>query len=383
MISTAVEDRFEAFPALKKSFGEKVFAQTFLEVPALSLEASSAILNQWLQRDQRQLTEAQLATITKAIESCPLPLYMELAYRESLSWTSEVPEVKLMPSLPQLAAVFMAGLEKEFGEPLVRRALGYLTAARNGLTDNEMEDLLSLDEAVMDDLTNQMSLRIRRCPPSAWLRLRRALGPILTWKPADGVVLLTWSHKVFFEAANERYLNQRDKAPSYHKILAEYFDNEWSGGRRKPHGSNDRGSDRYVLAQPLVFESTGRPNLRRLNELPVHYLRSQQFSLLKRRCLCNFDWLFTKVSALSLADVQDDVTAAMRAEAEDQDTRVLNSTLRLAAEELQAEPRALASQLLGRLTSLVRSDQPTAPKDPKIYPSLHPLYFQVRSDHGA
>ena len=39
-----------------------------------------------------------------------------------------------------------------FAQALVRRSVGYLFAARFGVSSNEMEDLLSLDEAVMDEV---------------------------------------------------------------------------------------------------------------------------------------------------------------------------------------------------------------------------------------
>lgn len=53
-----------------------------------------------------------------------------------------------------------ARLERDHGEALVRRALGYLTAARKGITFNELEDLISLDDTVMEELTSQYSVSL-------------------------------------------------------------------------------------------------------------------------------------------------------------------------------------------------------------------------------
>lgn len=52
-----------------------------------------------------------------------------------------------------------ARLERDHGEPLVRRALGYITASRKGVTMNELEDLISLDDLVMEELTLQYKVR--------------------------------------------------------------------------------------------------------------------------------------------------------------------------------------------------------------------------------
>jgi hypothetical protein len=46
----------------------------------------------------------------------------------------------------------------KYGEATIRRALGYITASRNGITNNEMEDLLSLDDAVMDEVAIRFTL---------------------------------------------------------------------------------------------------------------------------------------------------------------------------------------------------------------------------------
>lgn len=59
----------------------------------------------------------------------------------------------------RVATVAFARLEKDHGEPLVRRALGYITASRKGVTLNELEDLLSLDDMVMEELSIQYKVR--------------------------------------------------------------------------------------------------------------------------------------------------------------------------------------------------------------------------------
>ena len=43
-------------------------------------------------------------------------------------------------------------VENQHGRILVRHALGYVTAAKGGLSEAELEDLLSLDEKVLDDV---------------------------------------------------------------------------------------------------------------------------------------------------------------------------------------------------------------------------------------
>ena len=47
-----------------------------------------------------------------------------------------------------------------------------------------------------------------------------------------------------------RYLQQKDKAPSYHKAMAEYFLDMWND-IPKPYSGNEKGCLRYVCPQPL------------------------------------------------------------------------------------------------------------------------------------
>jgi hypothetical protein len=53
----------------------------------------------------------------------------------------------------------------------VSRSLGYITAARCGLSESELEDVLSLDEDVLGSVFSHWLPPVRRVPPSLWPRL--------------------------------------------------------------------------------------------------------------------------------------------------------------------------------------------------------------------
>ena len=257
---------------------------------------------------------------------------------------------------------------------------------------------------------------------------------------ADGTRTLTWSHQQIREAADERYLNQRDKAPSYHKALAEYFLGKWAG-KPKPFTGSERGTDRLVASQHLYYDpppvlATTKPspghaasnqsqqnqkapsairntfsqnndslkdqpsgkqngstsrgahpantssteetqerlyNLRRVNELPFHLTRSQQTSLLKQNCLCNYEWMLAKLCGTSLRSLLEEYSAILTAEPHEPELRLISDVLHLSGPALRKEPRQLASQLVGRLHRIVTSDIPRSKGDPQRYPNLHPL----------
>ena len=69
-------------------------------------------------------------------------------------------------------------LEANHGKVFVSHALGYLTASQNGLSPNELLDVLSCDEDVLEDVFQYHVPPIRRLPVLLWTRLRLDLGKI-------------------------------------------------------------------------------------------------------------------------------------------------------------------------------------------------------------
>ena len=90
---------------------------------------------------------------------------------------------------------------------MVQRALALITAAKSGLTENELEDLLSCDDDVLNDVYQYWVPPVRRIPPLLWIRIRTDLSSYLVDRGADGVIIVSWYHRQFVEAAKSRYLS--------------------------------------------------------------------------------------------------------------------------------------------------------------------------------
>ena len=74
-------------------------------------------------------------------------------------------------------------------------ALAYITAAKSGLSETELEDLISLDDRVLDDVYQYHLPPVRRIPPLLWTRIRNDLPNYLSEREADGVSVLNWYHR--------------------------------------------------------------------------------------------------------------------------------------------------------------------------------------------
>ncbi|CAH1785829.1 unnamed protein product [Owenia fusiformis] len=383
ILSTRPDERFQVYPALQSLYSEH--KNNFIELPDFRMDDGLIVMHHLLDKHSHVLTQEQTDRIVESFRKCHSPLFLKVAIYEAIYWRSDdvITDGMVPGDSRRMINVFIGRLERTHGEPLVRRAMGYIAASRHGVTYTEIEDLLSLDDVVMEDIIGANNkLPVRRIPPLCLHRLYLDLKPFLSERMADGLITIRFSHAQFYEATEERYLKNKDKAPSYHKAMAEYFLGKWHGVK-KAHLGNDVGSDRFVAPQPLFFERPNKQNeiirvynKRKLNELPHHLLLSNQIDILKYSALCNFEFLLATICSSSLRSLLDEFQVAIETEPKDNDLKLLSDTLQLSTEALSKDPRQLASQIVGRLHTIITHDVPASPGDPRKYPHLHPLFEQ-------
>ncbi len=300
-----------------------------LPLPPLSLGDGKKLLAEWMRRDGRTLQASQEQAVLDAFarsweqraddrpapgqEAGGTPLYLLLAFEEARRWRSGdglPPEVLGQGIKLLICENLFSRLASEdgHGETLVARALGYLAAARYGLAEDELLDLLSSDPDVYGwfmkgsfhlppDLIPPAveyleEARGRDVPPpevGAWLKEVRSRGgkeidgelaeflaaalplpggprlpvvlwsrlafdlrPYLTERLSESGPLLGFYHRELQEAVEETYLAGEEGA-LLHGRLADYFHRE----------ADAAGDHRWV-------GSAGTPHLRGLGELPFH-----------------------------------------------------------------------------------------------------------------
>ena len=336
-----------------------------MEVPRLPLNEADVILDNWLKAANRVILLKQKSYVIDAFQKCPLPLYLKLAFDEALRWKSYTPysEIHLEKNVREIIDDMYERLERRHGKILVSNALAYITASKNGLTEPELEDLLSLDDEVLNDVYQYWIPPVRRLPPLLWIRIRSDIGDYLIERGADGTQVVFWYHRQFIEAARERYLTD-DQAKKIHGNMSDYFLGEWSGGVKKPFVNKEgkeMSMDRLVPKQPLIFDSAdGKQifNLRKLSELPFHLLHSGNLEQMKEECLCNFEFLFAKLRGTSLQILMGDFSSYLDEKPEDDDVQLLYECLQLSAHPLSQDSRQLPTQVIGRMYNfLPRSEQ--------------------------
>ena len=175
--------------------------------------------------------------------------------------------VPLGPSVDALLDQLFSRLEQpqNHGETLVSRSLGYIVTGKNGLTEDEMLDVLSRDKEVVDDFARRSpdSPAVDRLPVIVWSRLFTDIRPYMTSRRADGTVVMDFYHRQAGEAVWRRYLQSEETRIQAHLHLADYF------------GTLDFWAESLEAqrARAKRLPPTPRPaNVRKVVELPYHRL---------------------------------------------------------------------------------------------------------------
>lgn len=151
---------------------------------------------------RRQCSAQQTLYVLRQAAEEPSVLYLQLACRIISNWTSSDVGVELASGVTALIHQIFGGLEAEYGVVVTRAALGFLTFARSGVTDNEMQNLLTLHQGVIEEVDAFHTMRRPRLPFHVWARLRSALEGLIVEKQ-DGC--LRWYHRQLQETAERRY----------------------------------------------------------------------------------------------------------------------------------------------------------------------------------
>ena len=256
-------------------------------VPLLSDEAGEVILKAWLSDVGRTLQPGQHAAVIKSFAASGLPLYLKLVFEQARHWGSTEPPPELPADIDGMIEAMLDGVEKDHTPsrilesaevvtaPLVQTALGLLQAARYGLAENELLDVVSADEAFFNAYkqTTHHELSEARLPIAVWSRLYLDLAPYLMEREAQYVVVLGFFHRQVGDVIGQRYGSENDGQRS-HAQLATYF-----GGQENFLDDNRR-----------------QPNGRRLGELPYQQLQCEQWQAIEAT-LTDFDFLMATCQA--------------------------------------------------------------------------------------
>ena len=125
-------------------------SENFVQVSPLGESLSIDILNKLLKNISRCISPEQLPIVENSLKNCNTPLYVKLVFDQISLWKSYTQDIYLAPSISDCISKLFERIENQHGRILVSHALAYITASKNGLSEAELEDLISLDETVIN-----------------------------------------------------------------------------------------------------------------------------------------------------------------------------------------------------------------------------------------
>ena len=297
-----------------------------------------------------------MEVLTGAIKESPLPLFLKLSFDQATKWKSfqDINTVTLEENVKDSINKLFSDLERMHGKYLVAHALGLITCSKHGLSDAEMDGILSTDDEVMDEITKDLLLPFRRFPTALWVKVRAQLGDYLTHNNYKGILLNTWAHHQFREAATEKYLSS--ECGDYQKLsslLASYFlGDQANNNDNKSPPTTDCSAVTNVTAQPNKFYSKTNKafyNHRKLSELSHHLIQSKDLVNLKKHVLFDFDFMFSALQSRGYHSIIGMLERSADQFPDDSECRQLLGIMRSSASVLSRFPSQLAAQLAGRI----------------------------------
>ena len=308
------EDKCLCYHALREKFTDE---NAFVAIGPLEKQSALEIFKTFIHAKKRTLTSEQFGVVADTLRKAPHvnPLLISLLVKEAQQWRSyqSTSDKHLECVVEAAISHLFDATENRHGVILTSHALAYLAAAKQGLSDMEMEDVLSCDNNVLMEvywIQKPPDDNILRIPGSLWQRIQYDLRAYMTTRLTDGRPLVWWAYRQFSEVASERYCprNYSEKyklnAVSVHTHLGDYFGDMFSHPDKiKPVTLTIRDEeiryvslDRQIPPQPLKY-SDSNYNTRRLQEFPYHLVRGHRYDILHDEVLLMPYWLRIKTEA--------------------------------------------------------------------------------------
>lgn len=292
---------------------------TMFTVPRLRQNDCEDIIRSSLQVYNRQLTSEQYTYLLTTVEHNPKPLYLKLLIDISRRWTCFQNEsLKIELSLPETienaVEQLFARLENRHGKEFVQYSLAYLIYGLNGISENELEDCLSINDIVLNEIYAHHDPPIPNAihvPSLLCQSFLYSIKEYLSRKRIHEKHILTFYHRKFFESTNKRYQHLRKQC---HEHLIEIYSNDQSTYKRtiqlkKRNNKILENADRLISSQ-----MTNILNQRKLIALPYHCLEygQEKDHLLRSICLFNLQFLSCQLKSLGHTIFLDSIRYCLR-----------------------------------------------------------------------
>jgi hypothetical protein len=179
---------------------QEIDDENILELKILEVKEAKDILSNYLKLENRKLSIEQRNSVDKMIDEMVdiNPLQIRLIFDVVSKWPSfyNIPEefIKCTTSI-QIIKYLFKNIEKNVfdNEILFKHCLFYLTLFEyRGITENELEDILSIDDEVLDSIFVHHHPPVRRFQIGLFSRFKYELKEYITNKTSDDQCVIAW-----------------------------------------------------------------------------------------------------------------------------------------------------------------------------------------------
>ena len=164
----------------------------------LEFDEAKSMLLKLMQDSNRKISDKQMLSIEDLLVSTSeiYPLHIKLIFDIISKWlaSTKVPNelMSCINSKETIKYIFKS-CEKNFGELFFSRCIFYISFFNyRGISDAEMQDLLTIDDEVLNGIFKNYHPSIRRFPIALWLSVKYELRDYLIEKEIDGVCVTAW-----------------------------------------------------------------------------------------------------------------------------------------------------------------------------------------------
>jgi len=256
-------------------------------------------IDKFLLSHNRKITQKQkekiLSTFNTLENEEKTPLYLKILLEEALNWHSydDVSNIEFPKKVDDLIKRLFEELHTihHHSKPLIDYAFSVIACSRDGMPEAEIFDILSLEEKVMKDVSNDFYPKPLRLPTAVWARLYTEIKDYITIKEIDGMEQISFFHRKFNEGAYK--LLGKEKT---HEYLSKYYERVYKHHKEKEDEEFIQKGIKTTLESALV-------------ELPYQLIMSNQKEK-TLKLLTDFDFLMEKFKLNKVDEVLEDYELA-------------------------------------------------------------------------
>jgi hypothetical protein len=202
IIYSVINDHYEIYEKICKQISN----ENIYMINKIDKKNAKIQLNKLLNENLIKLNDKQEMLIEKLFNKikneCDI-LHLNLIFKIVSKWNEndQIDEDFLnCINAEETIIYFFKSIEKSmrYKKKVFKQLLFYLTFFENkGISDSEIEGIVSLDNNVLNEIFEKDHPPIRRFPLSIWLMIKNEINDFLTIKEIDGIVVNAWYIFIF------------------------------------------------------------------------------------------------------------------------------------------------------------------------------------------